>query len=860
MRIEMLERENEGLYRCTVETRAGTFYEDFNLSVSEPKEPSDQPILQKSVNYANRAELECRTSLQPPIEVVWSRHHGTLPREAATQGSNLIIPSVREEDAGAYTCEATTEMGAVAEVSTILVVTGVVPYFAQAPISYKQYRTLPDAYLDLDISISFKPESEDGLIFYNGNNDLGTADFVSFGLNDNYPEFRFNVGSGVTVVKADKPIEVGQWHTVKVARHRKNGSLTVDQNPTVYGVSDGKFQGLDLLEPFYLGGLPSFYRVSPDVGHVRGFVGCISRLMLGSRGRDISTTAEKSVGITGCETCAENPCDNGGICQESHSKTGYVCLCSPGFSGEKCSKVGDACFPGVCGMGKCEDTPSGIQCYCPIGRTGDRCRLEKKVKEPAFIGDSYVAYSRPKHILRRLHLAFKFKAKETKDSVIFYCAQDESGQGDFASVAIKDKHLEFRFDTGSGPAILRSKSEVEANKWHEVKIKRKLREGSLVFDKEKPISATSPGNTRGLNIRTPVYVGGLNLQKYEHAEGVGVTAGFYGCISELELGGKRIRMVEDVVDSANIEDCDSMSPCDSEPCENEGMCLDLGNGTFACSCQEGFRGDTCQEMDTICEILTPCFNGGGCSGNISHYECQCPWGLGGRHCNKTFTIGDEIGMKGSGYLELSKTLLPHASAMDPESFSFTFSTLISDALLIWQGQDELMGNGGDFIAVALRDGFPILEYELGDGPVSINIGEVANDDIVHKITIEREGKAATLIFDDIHRAEGKSQGALQMLNTRGNIFLGGGPGDVSTMTGGRFTTSLTGCFHSLSLANIVINFEKDAVTSSNIVPCSEDELTAVDDYDYSNFYTSLLDENMDNFDEDDYLERLNRLG
>jgi len=34
MRIEMLTRENEGLYRCTVETRAGTFYEDFNLSVS----------------------------------------------------------------------------------------------------------------------------------------------------------------------------------------------------------------------------------------------------------------------------------------------------------------------------------------------------------------------------------------------------------------------------------------------------------------------------------------------------------------------------------------------------------------------------------------------------------------------------------------------------------------------------------------------------------------------------------------------------------------------------------------------------------------------------------------------------------
>ena len=253
----------------------------------------------------------------------------------------LIIPSAREEDAGAYICTASKVEGEdeKEEVSTMLVVTGVVPYFAQAPISYKQYRTLPDAYLDLDISISFKPESRDGLIFYNGNNNLGTADFVSFGLNDNYPEFRFNVGSGVTIIKAAKPIEIGQWHSVKLSRHRKNGFLTVDDNPPVFGVSESVFQGPDLLEPFFLGGLPSFYAVSEDVGHTRGFVGCISQFVLGSRGQDISSTAEKSVGITGCEACAINPCKNGGICQESHTETGYICLCSPGFSGERCSKV-----------------------------------------------------------------------------------------------------------------------------------------------------------------------------------------------------------------------------------------------------------------------------------------------------------------------------------------------------------------------------------------------------------------------------------------------------------------------------------------------------------------------------------------
>jgi len=34
MRIEMLAKENEGLYRCTVETRAGTFFGEYMLSVS----------------------------------------------------------------------------------------------------------------------------------------------------------------------------------------------------------------------------------------------------------------------------------------------------------------------------------------------------------------------------------------------------------------------------------------------------------------------------------------------------------------------------------------------------------------------------------------------------------------------------------------------------------------------------------------------------------------------------------------------------------------------------------------------------------------------------------------------------------
>ena len=66
-----------------------------------------------------------------------------------------------------------------------------------------------------------------------------------------------------------------------------------------------------------------------------------------------------------------------------------------------------------------------------------------------------------------------------------------------------------------------------------MKVKRKLREASLVLDSEEPVLGKSPGNTRGLNIRTPVYIGGLNTKKYTYAEAVGVTRGFTGCILQV---------------------------------------------------------------------------------------------------------------------------------------------------------------------------------------------------------------------------------------------------------------------------------------------------------------------------------------
>ena len=95
-------------------------------------------------------------------------------------------------------------------------------------------------------------------------------------------------------------------------------------------------------------------------------------------------------------------------------------------------------------------------------------------------------------------------------------------------------------------------------------------------------------------------------------------------------------------------DCDSgywgsncqITPCSSNPCQNDGTCDVFYSYTSSkymasCSCQSGFYGDKCQY--TPC-TNNSCLNGGDCgyfSGAQSGYWCSCPWGYGGNNCEDT---------------------------------------------------------------------------------------------------------------------------------------------------------------------------------------------------------------------------------
>lgn len=310
------------------------------------------------------------------------------------------------------------------------------------------FHTIEDAFTKFNFEITLKPERENGIILYNGER-RGSGDYIALSLNNGYPEFRFDFGNDPTIIRAENPIKLGQWHTIKVNRVRKDGYMIVDeQHPIAFPQSSGS--GLTLQEKLYVGSVANFMDVPQTAAeHKEGFVGCISQLIIKGRKVELNREALEVKGTTSCEPCADDPCQNSGVCLESQTETGYTCVCQTGFTGKTCGFEGISCSHGVCGSGRCEDTETGIECYCPLNKTGEQCQYINHLDESnlSFKDGSYAAYRTPKS--SKLNIKFHLRPENTEDGVILYVAESDRANGDFAAVIINNKHYEFRFSTGA---------------------------------------------------------------------------------------------------------------------------------------------------------------------------------------------------------------------------------------------------------------------------------------------------------------------------------------------------------------------------------------------------------------------------
>ncbi|XP_075629463.1 basement membrane-specific heparan sulfate proteoglycan core protein isoform X8 [Balearica regulorum gibbericeps] len=834
--IERVERADAGQYRCTAANAVGSVQSHVILHVQATPQIAGQPEV-KEVSVGSAAVLPCLASGFPVPEITWSKLEGELPAGARAEGNVLTLPAVRHEDAGVYACAATNRRGQETAYYVLKVRERLVPYFGQTPRSFLPLPTIKDAYKRFEILITFRPDAADGLLLYNGQRKNSGADFISFGLVGGRPEFRFDAGSGMATIRHPTPLRLGEYHTVRLLRNLTRGSLALDGHPPVNGTSQGKFQGLDLNEELYLGGYPDFGAVE-KTGLSRGFVGCVRQLRIQGEEVAFGDMDLQAHGVTSCPTCQDRPCQNGGVCQDAESGT-YVCRCPHGFTGSNCEySQALHCHPEACGAdATCVNRPDGqgYTCRCHLGKAGERCTEGEAVSVPSFgEAGAFVSYPPLTNVHHELRVEAEFLPL-APDGLLLFSAGKAAPVEDFVALAMVGGHLEFRYELGSGPAVLRSAEPVTLGRWHRVTAERLHKDGTLAVDAAAPVKRSSPGKSQGLNLRTPLYLGGT-----EPPLRPPTNASFRGCIGEVSINGKKVDLSYSFLRSRGVGQCGQSSPCLHAACLHGGRCLPLPAGTpaYRCLCPHGFSGPRCEREEDRCLHHNPCLHGGTCKGSA----CLCPRGYTGPYCQHSLALAelDQDWQEGSGggdapgqfsaafrdgsYLALPGHLFPRGPPEAPETIELELRTGSANGLLLWHGAEP--GEGGkakDFVGLGLKDGHLVFSYQLGSGEAAIVSEDPINDGEWHRVTVTREGRRGWLQVDGEEPVSGESPGTNVMANTQGSVYVGGAP-DPRSLTAGKFSSGVAGCLRGLVLAPAgaprhPIDLRHGAVGGSPAPPC-----------------------------------------
>jgi len=126
---------------------------------------------------------------------------------------------------------------------------------------------------------------------------------------------------------------------------------------------------------------------------------------------------------------------------------------------------------------------------------------------------------------------------------------------DHFAIGLREGYLEFRFELGSGPAILLSSLPVNDGQWHTVEVFRSYRQGSLKVDNSDPVNGTSAEGSLGLNIKGSILIGGgENIVETTFRK---FNTGFSGCVRRIYFKSRKINLQSDANIGWNVLPCET---------------------------------------------------------------------------------------------------------------------------------------------------------------------------------------------------------------------------------------------------------------------------------------------------------------
>ncbi|XP_077205134.1 sushi, nidogen and EGF-like domain-containing protein 1 isoform X3 [Paroedura picta] len=299
---------------------------------------------------------------------------------------------------------------------------------------------------------------------------------------------------------------------------------------------------------------------------------------VGIPGRWVFRIDDAQVQVGGCNNTTSvcltlRPCQNGGKCIEDciTGNPSYSCSCLAGFTGKQCHIDVDECASNPCrNQGSCVDGINSFRCSCPQGFKGATCEIEESPCEAkeCLNGGECQAANR---------------------TAVCLCQPGYTGEDCEAEIN----------ECESNPCLNGGQCMDLVDNYTCVCV--------APFTGHR--CETDPSACEGRNCRNRQTCNYIRPGRYICT----CSPGYYG--NNCQFGGPRMP-----------------SACISNPCQNEGTCLETSQG-YVCECLEGYSGPDCRDkLSEDCE----CRNGGKClDGNST--VCQCPLGYFGLLCELEVT-------------------------------------------------------------------------------------------------------------------------------------------------------------------------------------------------------------------------------